>query len=64
MNTTDIRKILRDLYGARQYRITAAGEIHIYGRLTANLYGWRYFGALGDILTEQRLLYLSGADYR
>lgn len=63
MTITEIRKILRDTYGARQYRITSTGEIHLYGRMpNTNIVGWRYAGAVGDYRTEQHLRYLSGED--
>ncbi len=63
MTIPEIRKILRELYGARQYRITSTGEIHVYGRMpNTDVIGWRYAGAVGDHATEQRLRYLSGKE--
>ncbi len=63
MTITETRKILRDVYGARQYRITSSGEIHVYGQMpNSGVVGWRYAGAVGDHATEQRLRYLSGED--
>jgi len=61
MTITEIRKILRDTYGARQYRITWNGEIHVYGQFpNTNLEGWRFWGAVGDYRTMTELRYLSG----
>jgi hypothetical protein len=63
MTETEVRKILRDVYGARQYRITSTGEIHVYGRMpNTDVIGWWLFGWVGDHATEQRLKYLSGED--
>lgn len=63
MTESEVRKILRDVYGARQYRITSTGEIHVYGRMpNTDVVGWRYAGAVGDHATEQRLRYLSGKE--
>ena len=63
MTVTELRKILRELYGARRYRITSTGEIHVYGRMpNTDVIGWRYAGAVGDHATEQHLRYLSGED--
>ncbi len=63
MTIPEIRKILRELYGARQYRITSTGEIHVYGRMPNSIVtGWWLSGGVGDILTEKHLRYLSGED--
>jgi hypothetical protein len=63
MTIPEIRKILRDVYGARQYRITWDGAIHVYGRMPNSIVtGWWLFGALNSHLTEQHLRYLSGED--
>jgi hypothetical protein len=63
MKEPEVRKILRELYGARQYRITSTGEIHVYGRMpNTDVIGWRYAGAVGDHATEQHLRYLTGED--
>jgi hypothetical protein len=63
MTVTELRKILRELYGARRYRITSTGEIHVYGQMpNSDIIGWRYAGAVGDHATEQHLRYLSGED--
>ena len=61
MTTTQIRKILREHFGARRYRITAGGEIHVYGRMPDpnedGLYpfGWYQFGWLRSPGTEARI---------
>ncbi len=63
MTVTELRKILRELYGARRYRITSTGEIHVYGQMpNTDVIGWRYAGAVGDHATEQHLRYLSGKE--
>ena len=59
MSITTIRKILRNTFGSRKYRITRDGEIHVYGTMpNTNQTGWYLFGHLGDAVTEARL-----ADY-
>ena len=56
MTTAQIRKILRQHFGARHYRITSAGEIHVYGRMpNTNEDGWYLFGYLGSPETEARI---------
>lgn len=56
MTTTQIRKILRNQFGVRQYRITAAGDIHVYGVMpNTNTTGWYLFGVVGNPDTEARL---------
>lgn len=56
MTITAIRKILRKVFGARCYRITRDGEIHVYGRMPgANKTGWYFFGWVGDADTEVRI---------
>ena len=63
MTELELRKILRELYGARRYRITSTGEIHVYGQIpNTDVVGWRYAGAVGDHATEQHLRYLSGEE--
>jgi hypothetical protein len=43
----DLRKALADKYGARKYRITASGEIHIYGQMPNSIVtGWWLMGDL------------------
>lgn len=51
------RKILRKAYGARKYRITATGEIHIYGAMpnATNKTGWSLYGWIGYPEAQQRL---------
>lgn len=56
MTEAEVRKILRDTYGAHHYRITSTGEIH-YWRIRL---GWRLFGYLGDPNTVVRLNTLLG----
>lgn len=56
MSITTIRNILRNAFGARQYRITRDGEIHVYGTMpNTNQTGWYLFGRVGDAETESRL---------
>lgn len=56
MKTSEIRKILRNTYGDRQYRITASGEIHVYGDMPHSIEdGWWLFGYVGEADTERRL---------
>ena len=60
MTTTQIRKILREHFGARRYRITAGGAIHVYGRIpNTNEDGWYMFGWLRSSGTEARINDLS-----
>ncbi len=64
MTIPEIRKILRDVYGARQYRITCDGEIHVYGRMPHSIVtGWWLFGAMSSHRTEQHLKYLNAREY-
>ena len=51
------RKILRKAYGDRKYRITATGEIHIYGAMpnATNKTGWSLYGWIGYPEAQQRL---------
>ena len=63
MTENEIRKMLRELYSSRQYRITRTGQIDAYGQMpNSNVVGWWLFGWVGDSITEERLKYLSGAD--
>jgi len=56
MSINTIRKILRKTFGDRQYRITAAGEIHVHGVMpNTNQTGWYLFGWLNDAQTEARI---------
>lgn len=61
MTEADVRKMLRDVYGSRQYRITRDGQIDVHGQMpNSHVIGWWFFGWLDDALTEERLKYLSG----
>lgn len=56
MTISTIRKALRHVFGARKYRITRGGEIHVHGRMpNTNQTGWYLFGRLGDAETEARI---------
>ena len=56
MTTAQIRKVLRTHFGARHYRITSAGEIHVYGCMpNTNEDGWYFFGYIGNPETEARI---------
>lgn len=51
-----IRQTLRTEFGPRRYRITRAGEIHVWGRMpNANAIGWWLYGWIGDTDTMARL---------
>lgn len=53
---SDYRQMLRENFGARQYRITRAGEIHVYGQMPSSIEtGWWLYGAVGDSETMSRL---------
>jgi|LauGreDrversion4_2_1035121.scaffolds.fasta_scaffold00165_20 hypothetical protein len=56
MTESEVRKILRDAYGAHHHRISSEGEIE-YWRIRL---GWRVFGYLGDPKTIARLNTLRG----
>lgn len=45
-----IRQALRREFGARQYRITRDGEIHVYGPMTnaTHIIGWSLYGHVSD----------------
>lgn len=59
MTTNAIRSALRNAFGARQYRITATGEIHVFGTMpNTNETGWYLFGWVGDAETEFRIKHL------
>lgn len=52
----DYREMLREFYGARQYRITRDGEIHVYGQMPNSIEtGWWLYGYVGDRQTMERL---------
>lgn len=56
MSTATIRAALREQFGARKYRITADGEIHIYGTMpNANTVGWWLCGRSDDTQTLCRI---------
>ena len=56
MTIATIRKILRNAFGSRQYRITRDGEIHVHGVMPhSNVTGWYLFGYVGDKQTEAEL---------
>lgn len=56
MNENEIRKMLREAYGSRQYRITRTGQIDVYSHMpNSNVTGWWLFGWLGDSITEERI---------
>lgn len=56
MTTAQIRTALRAKFGSRNYRITRAGEIHIYGRMpNTNQDGWYLWGWIGNAETEARI---------
>ena len=56
ISTTAIRSALREMFGARKYRITAEGEIHAYGTMpNTNIDGWFVFGGVSDRDTLYRL---------
>ena len=42
---TPLRQALRAKYGARCYRITRTGDVHIYGKMPrSNVVGWWLMG--------------------
>jgi len=56
MTIATIRKILRNAFGDRQYRITKENEIHVHGVMpNTNQVGWYLFGYVGDTQTEAQL---------
>lgn len=51
-----LRTALRTRFGARQYRITRDGDIHVHGTMpNTNQTGWYLYGYVGARETEQRL---------
>ncbi len=55
-NITTIRAALIKEFGARQYRITSDGEIHVHGTMpNTNQTGWYLFGAVDSAETLARL---------
>jgi len=56
MTATEIRAALRNAFGARRYRITKTGEVHVFGRMPGtDRDGWFFFGYVGDRDLEARL---------
>jgi hypothetical protein len=56
MAKTNVRKVLSARYGARNYRITQDGEIHVYGTIpNTNQVGWFLFGYIDDNYTKNRI---------
>jgi hypothetical protein len=45
-----IRQALRREFGARKYRITSTGEIHVYGPMASatHIIGWSLYGHVSD----------------
>ena len=55
-NLSSIRAALINEFGARQYRITRDGEIHVYGTMpNTNQTGWYLYGYVGNAETMYRL---------
>lgn len=53
---TSIRAALISTFGARQYRITRDGEIHVYGTMpNTNTVGWYLYGTISSTETLARL---------
>ena len=51
-----IRQTLRAEFGARQYRITRDGEIHVHGTMpNTNQVGWYLYGSIDNTETLARL---------
>ena len=51
-----LRAALRAQFGARQYRITQDGDIHVRGTMpNTGQTGWYLYGYVGARETEQRL---------
>jgi hypothetical protein len=47
---TEIRKALRAKFGARRYRITRSGELHVYGVMpNSNSVGWWFYCYVEDL---------------
>lgn len=56
MTTAQLRKALRAKFGARRYRITAAGAVHVCGQMpNTNQVGWYLLGYVGSPEMESQL---------
>lgn len=56
MSIAQVRIALRNAYGDHMYRITRAGEIHVYGMLpNSNTKGWWLFGDVSSAETIARI---------
>lgn len=56
MTIKTIRNALRVKFGARRYRITRTGDIHVFGVMpSTNVVGWYLYGYVGDASTEARI---------
>jgi len=56
MTIAQIRAALIVKFGARMYRITRDGEIHVHGVMpNTQIVGWYLYGYVGDAETEARL---------
>jgi hypothetical protein len=52
MTTPAIRSALRRVFGDRKYRVTAVGEIHVYGQIpNSDATGWYLYGFSWDPAT-------------
>lgn len=56
MSIAQIRTALRNAFGDRKYRITASGDIHVFGVMpNTNQEGWYLFGYVADAQTIDRI---------
>jgi hypothetical protein len=56
MSINAIRNALRNEFGARHYRITKNGEIHVFGTMpNTDQDGWYLYGWIGDPGTIARI---------
>ena len=54
-----LRKALADRYGARRYRITVDGDVHVYGQMPNSIVtGWWY---MGDLEQAEQWMDIDGA---
>ena len=50
---THLRRILRQAFGDRHYRITRDGEVHVYGQMpNTNATGWYLYGRIDHAETR------------